>query len=233
MITRHLGFALLACSIGTALAQSSTSTDYWDTSQGTVVTASSAILPGYAAESMFGLGGQVLQFKVDKDKIAGSIPNDPLLASSGTSTTGDASAGVYLHTPKFNIGISAKQLIQPKLNLIKSSTDEQGMLYRHYFLIANYNIHTDEDNVLIPHFELRFEPNAPVDYEGGILLVHKDFIHFGVSAHYRQDYTVFAGVKIDHKFSIGYAYDVYNNPLNSFEYGNGAHELSLRYFFIK
>ena len=182
---------------------------------------------------MIGLGAQVLQFKVDKDKIAEFIPNDPLLASSGSTIKGDMSAGLYLHAPNFNIGVSAKQILQPKLNFIKSATNEDGRLYRHFFLTANYIIRTDEDNVLIPHFELRYQPNAPADYEGGIMLVHKDFIHFGVSAHYRQDYTVFAGIKIDHKFTIGYAYDVYNNPISTFDGGNGVHELSLRYFFVK
>jgi type IX secretion system PorP/SprF family membrane protein len=182
---------------------------------------------------MLGLGGQVLQFKVDKDKIAEYIPNDPLLASSGSTVKGDASAGVYLHSPKFNIGISAKQLIQPKLNFIKSNTNEEGKLYRHFFLMANYNIRTDEANVLVPHVEVRYQPNAPVDYEGGIMLVHKDFLHFGVSAHYKQDYTIFAGLKIDHKFFIGYAYDAYIHPISIFDNGNGAHELSLRYSFIR
>lgn len=190
-------------------------------------------LDGDEKRLMMGLGAQILQFKIDKDKIAQAIAGDPLLASSGSAIKGDASAGIYLRTPKFNIGISAKQIIQPKLNFIKSSSNPEGMLYRHYFLNANYNIKTDEDNTLIPNFELRYQPNAPADYEGGLLLQHKDIFYFGFSVHYKQDYIAFAGVKIDHKFSIGYAYDVYKNPISDFDEGNGAHEIMLRYFFVK
>jgi type IX secretion system PorP/SprF family membrane protein len=183
---------------------------------------------------MLGIGAQVLQFKVDKDKIAEFIPNDPLLASSGNAIKGDANAGAYLRTPDFNIGVSVRNLIQPHLNFVKSSsTSEVGMLYRHFFLNANGRIKTDEDNVLIPHVELRYQPNAPVDFEGGVVLDHKDFLRIGFSAHYRQDYTIVAGIKIDHKFFIGYAYDAYKNPLSVFDGGNAAHELSLRYFFTK
>ncbi|MBS1511581.1 MAG: PorP/SprF family type IX secretion system membrane protein [Bacteroidetes bacterium] len=182
---------------------------------------------------MMGLGLQAIQFKVDKNAIAEYIPNDPLLASSASATKGDIAAGLYLHSEKFNVGISAKQILQPKLDFVKSSTNVDGKLYRHFFLVANYNIRTDEANVLVPHFELRYQPNAPVDYEGGVMLVHKDLITVGVSAHYKQDYTVFAGIKLDHKFSISYAYDVYNNPINTFDGGNGGHELMLRYFFKK
>ncbi|MBL0056575.1 MAG: PorP/SprF family type IX secretion system membrane protein [Chitinophagaceae bacterium] len=180
---------------------------------------------------MIGLGGQVIQFRVDKSKIAASLPNDPLLASSGSTIKGDANAGIYYRSNTLNVGISAKQLIQPKLGFIKTAANPKGMLYRQYFLAANYYIRTDEANVLLPHVEVRYQPEAPVDYEGGLILYHKDLLHFGFSAHYRQDYTVFLGVKIKHKLTIGYAYDIYNNPVSTFESGFGAHEIMLRYAF--
>ena len=182
---------------------------------------------------MLGLGGQVIQFKVDKEKIAASIPNDPLLASSGTVTRGDASAGIYFHSEKLNVGVSVKQLIQAKLKLITTSTNPQGMLYRQYFMNANYSLRTDEANVLLPHVEVRYQPGVPVDYEGGIILYHQDILHVGFSLHYKQNYTVFAGIKIRHQLSIGYAYDIYNTPASAYEYGYGAHEIMLRYFWRK
>jgi len=182
---------------------------------------------------MMGLGAQVLQFKVDKDKVSQALAGDPLLLSSGSVIKGDASAGIFLRTPGLNLGVSVKQLIQPKLNLIKSTSNPEGMLYRHFFFTGSYNLKTDEDNTLIPHFEVRYQPNTPVDYEGGVVLDHKDIFSFGFSMHYKQEYTAFAGVKLAHQLSIGYAYDVYKNPLSSFEYGNTAHEISVRYFFTK
>lgn len=182
---------------------------------------------------MIGLGAQVIQFKVDKDKIADAIPNDPLLASSGTTIKGDANAGIYYRSNTWNVGFSAKQLVQPKLNFIKTTANPQGKLYRHYMATAYYNIRTDENNILQPHAEVRFQPNAPTDFEGGITLYHKDLFHIGGSYHYKQAYTLFAGLKLMHKFSINYAYDVYNNPVSTFESGNAAHEIMLRYFFVK
>ncbi len=182
---------------------------------------------------MLGLGAQVLQFKVDKDKIAEYIPNDPLLASSGTTIKGDASAGAYYTSSTLSVGVSARQLLQPKLNFVKSSTNEEGKLYRHYFFTTNYRWRTDESNVLVPHVEIRYQPSAPADIEGGVMLEHKDLLRVGVSAHYKQDYTLFAGVKINHKFLISYAYDAYLKPVGFFEGGNIAHELMLRYFFSK
>lgn len=182
---------------------------------------------------MIGVGGQVIQFKVDKSKIAASIPNDPLLASNGSAIKGDAQAGIYYCSNTFNLGISAKQLIQSKLNFIKTAANPNGRLYRQYFGTASYYIRTDEDNVLLPHVEIRYQPEAPVDYEGGLILYHKDLLHFGFSYHYQQSYTAFLGIKIRHKLSISYAYDFYNKPVSGFETGYGAHEVMLRYFFTR
>jgi type IX secretion system PorP/SprF family membrane protein len=182
---------------------------------------------------MFGLGGQVLQFKVDKAKIASSIPGDPILSSDGSSIKGDANAGIFYRSKTFNAGFAARQLVQPKLDFVKTATNTEGRLYRHYIFNASYSWATDESNVVLPHVEMRFAQNAPVDVEGGVVLIHKDLLQLGVSAHYKQAYTIFAGIKLQHKFSINYAYDVYNNPVSVFESGFAAHEIMLRYFFSK
>lgn len=183
---------------------------------------------------MFGLEGQFIQFKVDKDAIQDAIPGDPLLASSGSTFKGDAGAGVYYKSSGLNVGFSAKQLLQTKLNLIKGTTGEQGKLYRHYFLMAHYNIKTDEDNILVPNLLFKYLPNAPLEFEGGVRLEHKDLIWVGFNYHYQQSFSAFAGIKLEHKFAIGYAFDLYNTPVSLFTEGSGsAHEISLRYFFIK
>lgn len=182
---------------------------------------------------MIGMGAQVIQFKVDKSKIADAIPNDPLLASSGAAIKADANAGIYYRSNTLNVGIAAKQLIQPKLNFIKTAANPEGRLYRQYLANAFYNIKTDESNIIQPHAEIRYQPEAPVDYEGGVTLYHKDIFHLGGSYHYKQSYTLYAGLKIYHKFSINYAYEAYKTPVGVFESGYSAHEIMLRYFFIK
>ncbi len=124
-------------------------------------------------------------------------------------------------------------MVQPKLDFVKTASNTEGKLYRHYIFNASYSYATDESNVLLPHVEMRFQPNVPVDDEGGVTLIHKDLLQVGVSAHYKQAYTLFAGVKIQHQFAINYAYDVYKNPVSVFETNYSAHEIMLRYFFSK
>jgi len=182
---------------------------------------------------MFGLGGQVIQYRINKSEFTQYIPNDPLLASSGTTLKGDASAGVYYKSPTLNIGFSVQQLIQSKFNFIKSSSNPEGKLYRHLYAMGSYNIRTDEDNVLVPNVLCQFVPGLPSDISAGIRLEHKDLLWVGFNYHHNQSYSAFAGLKIDHKFSIGYAFDQYSTPLSFFDDGSSAHEISLRYYFAK
>ena len=184
---------------------------------------------------MFGLGGQVMQYKIDKSEMTHSLSytgvSDPLLAGPGSVVKGDASAGIYLKTPTINIGFSVQQLVGAKLDFIKGTTNPEGKLYSHYYLMANYNLKTDEDNVLIPNFLFQYRPDAPADFSGGVKLEHKDLLWIGFNYHYKQSFSAYAGLKIHHKFAIGYAFDQYTSPLGYFDQGSTAHEFSLRYFF--
>jgi type IX secretion system PorP/SprF family membrane protein len=178
----------------------------------------------------FGIGANVLQFKIDKTSFAHYIPNDPLLANDGTEIKGDAAIGVYYKSPTLNIGLSVQQIMQSKLNFVKTNANPEGKLYRHYFLMISDNIKTDESNILIPNLLIKYLPNAPIDMEAGVTLQHMDLFWVGINLHYKQSFTALAGVKIKDKFSIGYAYDMYKTPLSLFDEGGGAHEVTLRYF---
>ncbi len=182
---------------------------------------------------MFGLAGEMLQYRINMAEIAAYLPNDPLLSAPGSKIKGDAAAGLYYRSPTLNLGFSVQHLLQSKFDFIKGSNNPQGKLYRHYFVMGSYNWQVDEDNVLIPNALLKYVPNTPADFDLGMRLEHKDMLWIGFNYHYQQNYSAFAGVKIRQKFAIGYAYDLYKTPLSLFDQGGDAHEIMLRYFFVK
>ena len=193
----------------------------------------SVILKDSSQRLMFGFGGMLLQYGINKSELVLSNPGDPLLSAPGSEIKGDLAAGVYYKSSTLDVGFSAEQLVQAKLQFLKTTGNEQGELYRHYYFVADYNWRTDADNVLVPNFIVQYLPNAPVDVQGGVVLQHDDVLWIGFNAHYQQGFEIDAGVKIDHKFSIGYAYEQFNTPVSSFDNGGASNELSLRYFFIK
>ena len=182
---------------------------------------------------MFGLSGQALQEKINFAEIEKYIPGDPLLSGSNAVFSGDAAAGIYFTSKKLKVGFSAKQLIQSKLNFIKTDNEIYSRLYRHYYVVGSYNFITDEENIVTPNVLIKFASNAPVDVEVGAKIEHRDFISCGFSYHYNQDYTAFVGLKINHVFSIGYVYEQYKTPLSTFDGGGGSNELMLKYTFNK
>ena len=182
---------------------------------------------------MFGLAGQFAQERIDKSAIEKYIPGDPILSGPGSVITADAAAGVYYKTPTINIGFSTKQIIQSKIDLIKTATALEARLYRHYYLMGSYNWQTDKDNVIIPNFMIKFSENVPADIEAGCKIEHKKLLWVGFNCHMDQDFTAFAGFRVDKKLSIGYAYDQYKTPLSIFDSGGGSHELTFIYSFQK
>jgi type IX secretion system PorP/SprF family membrane protein len=185
---------------------------------------------------MFGLGGMFLDDQINKTELLNDPtlqPGDPIFNAPGSKLTGDAAAGIYLKTPTINIGASVEQLIQSQLEFLKGSSTPEGKLYRHYYLMADYNLRTDDEDVLVPNALLKYLPNSPIDLEGGVKLMHADYLWIGFNYHYKQSYSVYAGVKVAHQFEIGYAYDQYQTPLSVFDNGGAGNELSLRYYFKK
>ena len=183
----------------------------------------------------FGLGGQVLQYSINKSEVTNSsyfdLGDSYFLNGPGSLVRGDASAGIYYRSNTFNAGIAAQQLIQSKLEFIKgTSSENQGSFSRHYFLTADYKFQVDEDNVVIPSTMFKYLPNSPLDFELGARLEHKNILWVGFGYYVRQSYTAYAGLKIKNALALGYAYQEYNTPLSAFDKGSGSHELSLRYF---
>jgi len=182
---------------------------------------------------MFGLTGTMLQYRIDKASFGRYIAGDPLLASDGTEIKGDAGAGVYFRSDKLNIGFSVQQLMQAKLNFVKTATNTEGKLYRHYYFAGHYNWKTDEENTLVPNFSVSYVNGAPVDAEVGMMIEHRNLLWAGLGYHYNQSFTALLGIHVKKQFSIGYAYQQYRTPLSVFEDGGAAHEISLRYNMSK
>ena len=189
---------------------------------------------------MFGLAGMFFQYQIDK----GYLLNDPITmgdatiqGASDSKITGDAAAGVYLKTPTINIGASVEQIIHSKLDLLKEistvNTSLEAQLYRHYYVMADYNWKVDEDNTLVPNALLKYLYNSPVDLQVGMNLEHKDILTLGFGYHYLQSYSFFAAVKVKHQLQIGYAFDQFVTPLSEFSNGSASNEISLRYYFVK
>lgn len=183
-----------------------------------------------------GLEGRFQQFSIDKGKLMQSLgTNDPVLAGDDSRIKGDAGFGVAYNGKKLQVGASVSQLIQSKLDFYTGnlSRSEEGKLYRHFYLHGSYAIYSDGNTKFIPNMLFIYLPNAPLEFQGGVRVEHKDIFWWGVALRARQSWMISAGVKVAKKFTIGYCFDIFSTPLSVYDGGSNGHEILLKYDFIK
>ncbi len=183
----------------------------------------------------FGIEARGLQFSIDRAKLQESLGSDPVLGSSDNRFKFDAGFGVSYSGKKMQLGASVSQLIQSKLDFYNGnlSRNEEGRLYRHYYFHGSYKWNLDESTTINPNFLITYLPNAPTEYQFGARVTHEDLFWWGVGYRIKQSFMLSAGVNLNKKYVIGYSFDMYKTPNSTFDGGASAHELILRYNFLK
>lgn len=182
-----------------------------------------------------GIEARGLQFAIDRAKLSETLGADPALGTSENRFKFDAGFGISYNGKKLQLGVSASQLIQSKLDFYSGNLNptEEGRLYRHYYLHGNYEWDVDGNTKIIPNLLFIYLPNAPLEVQGGARVEHNDVFWWGLGLRARQSWMISAGVKIQKKFTIGYCFDIFNTPLSVYDRGANGHEILLRYDFLK
>jgi type IX secretion system PorP/SprF family membrane protein len=182
-----------------------------------------------------GIETRFQQFGIDIEKLTQSLGADPVLGGGENKSKFDAGFGMSFTNDKFQVGASVSQLVQSKLDYYTGTLSRTGeaRLYRHYYFHGLYKWAIDESTVVVPNFLLTYLPNAPTEFQGGARIEFNDLLLTGLAYRANQGWLVSAGVKIDKKATIGYSFEIYRSPLSIFDGGSNAHELLIRYDFLK
>lgn len=191
-----------------------------------------------------GLEARMQQFSYDKAKLQESLGGiDPVLGGADNRFKFDAGFGLAYTNKQFQVGASVSQLLQSRLDFYTTNygsgtsplvdRNEEGRLYRHYYFHSNYRWKVDINTVIIPNILFVYLPNAPLEFQGGARIEHREIFFWGVSLRARQSWMLSAGVHIKKKFTVGYSFDLYSTPMSTFDKGASAHEILLRYDFLE
>jgi type IX secretion system PorP/SprF family membrane protein len=182
-----------------------------------------------------GIETRFQQYALDKAKLTATLGSDPAIGGSDSRFKFDAGFGVAYKAKGLQLGASVSQLVQSKLDFYSGnlSTTEQARLYRHYYLHGSYKWNVDGVTSITPNFVLTYLPNAPTDFQLGARVEHREMFWWGVGYRNRQSFMLSAGLHVNKKFTIGYAFDDYISPISSFDSKANGHEVLLRYNFIK
>jgi type IX secretion system PorP/SprF family membrane protein len=181
-----------------------------------------------------GIENRFQQYAINQSKLP-SLVGDPALAGKLNSFKYDAGFGVSYSDQKFQIGAGVSQLVQTKLNTYSGNLNpnQEGRLYRHFYVHSLYNYNIDENTVITPNVLFTYLPNAPLEMQGNIRIEHNKLFWYGVGGKLHQGFMLSGGLRINKSLLVGYAYDIYKTPISIFDNGSNGHEFIMRYEFAK
>jgi type IX secretion system PorP/SprF family membrane protein len=189
----------------------------------------------------FGAAGGIVQGALDGSKLRtpdgiyepGAIIDhkDKVLTTlsvSGTVPTFDV--GVYFKSDKFDIGVSASNVTEPKLSL-SGQKNINVLLKRNYFAIIQTHFNVLNNIILYPSVLVKSDAiQTQIDFS--TFLQYNDNIFLGASfrgySKNTQDALVaFGGVKLSPKLRLAYSYDITLSGLKTT--AQATHEIVLQY----
>jgi type IX secretion system PorP/SprF family membrane protein len=174
-----------------------------------------------------GFAAGIGKISYDRSKATPTNGADPVLGNNNaifTKISPDLSAGLWLYTGDYFVGVSAQQIIPQKLQT-NAAENNQGKLLPHIFATAGYRFLLSEDINAIPSFMLKYIPGSPVPPQAdvNIKLQYRDLLWAGGSYRVDNGYAAMVGLNIGNTFNVGYAYDFTVTPINTASHG--THEV--------
>lgn len=155
----------------------------------------------------------------------GGVNTDPAQANSEAINRlrPDLSAGLWLYSGNYFVGMSAQQIIPQKISFVDDANNRGGKLIPHLFLTAGYRLLLSDDINALPSFMVKcVSPNEPqVDINAK--LQYRDLLWLGGGVRAKEGYQGMIGLNVANTFNVGYAYDFTQTKLNTTS--RGTHEI--------
>ena len=175
----------------------------------------------------FGLKAGFSQYKIDED-----LYNEPTVIADAyfqdklNKWTPNIGAGVYYHSNKWYVGLSAPRLINNDYN----KTNEYVTLERnHYYVIGGYVFDLTKNTKLKPSFSTKYTKGTPLAIEVSAHLLLYEKFWIGASYRHEDAFGALFDFQIMKQLRAGYAYEYTFSDLQP--YTSGSHEIILIYEF--
>jgi type IX secretion system PorP/SprF family membrane protein len=183
-----------------------------------------------------GISGGITQVSIDKSKQDFDGTGDPFDPATGMAMEGeinrirpDVSAGLWLYSRSYFIGVSAQQVVPQKLVFADDTgIPMQGRLVPHMFFTAGYRFLLGDNINAIPSLMVKYISGSSIkgfQPEMNLKMQYQDLFWVGGSYRYENGYAAMAGLNVKNTFNVGYAYDFTTTALNTVS--SGTHEIMI------
>ena len=179
----------------------------------------------------FGISAGIKYYDIDWSALNPKDPGDiELVSGTRNAVVPDLDFGIWFSHPRYYAGISSKHLLQNQLVVSGSSPGGETSftrLLRNFYGIAGGTVALGGRLVFIPSVLVKYVQHAPVQADFSALFKLLDRFTMGISYRTTQALGFLVAVEFGKGFSIGYAYDVWFNPLQV--HNKGSHEIRIGY----
>jgi type IX secretion system PorP/SprF family membrane protein len=177
-----------------------------------------------------GIGIGVNDMALNTDKImfdASGQQTDPAVFG-GYGNVGkvqlDMSAGLWLYSSNYFVGVSALQLVPESLDYADNGArNVTGKLVPHYFGTAGYRFLITDDINALPSIMVKDVAPLPMQVDLNMKLAYRNDVWVGGSYRGGYGFAAMAGFNALNLFTLSYSYDYTTTELNTVS--NGTHEI--------
>ncbi len=186
----------------------------------------------------FGLkaGGHLLD--VNFDELNQYTNTDVLLDNNiDNKFSPNVGVGVYYHSEKWYLGVSAPNLLQTK-HFDESSLDNNASSFLaaervNYYLTGGYVFDINETTKFKPAALLKAVSGAPLQLDVSANFLLYDKLTLGLGYRWSAALSAIVGFQISDNLMLGFAYDWETTRLGNTEFNAGSYEFVLRYEIFK
>jgi type IX secretion system PorP/SprF family membrane protein len=177
----------------------------------------------------FGVKGGFSFYTLDESLLTDpDVINDPYFLEKYNRWTPNIGAGLYLHQPKWYVGISSPRLIE---NDYTKNGFYKALEQSHFYSIAGYVFDLNDSGSIKmrPTVLAKLTKGSPASFDGTLSFLFNEKLWLGAS--YRVDDSVgaLADFQISKQLRLGYAYDYSISDVRRFN--SGSHEIFLIFDF--
>jgi type IX secretion system PorP/SprF family membrane protein len=154
------------------------------------------------------------------------VYNDPYFQEKINRWTPNIGAGLYLHQPKWYVGLSSPKLVQNDFSKLgKYVVMEQN----HFYMIGGYVFDLNNGMKLRPTTLIKYTKGAPLSYDATLSCYFFEKLWLGAAYRFKDSAGALVDFQVTKQLRIGYAYDYPVSSVSRFT--TGSHEIMLLFDF--
>lgn len=173
-----------------------------------------------------GILGGFNSLSLDVKNISAQDEGDPLFSADyNNRLRPDVGLGLWLYSPRFFVGASAKKLIGKHSQIVNNELKYLAYQATAIYGTAGYKVFLDEDIAMIPSLLATYAVNTPISIDANIKFGYQDKFWLGGSFRNNDSFSLLAGFNALKLVNLSYSYDINTSPLKSVN--RGTHEIVL------